>query len=770
MSLSVNDINTLVTACHTAPNQVLGLSADQNNGRLLITCYFPHIKNIESVEILALLPGKKASEFGNKESTKSLGKLLKVHDSGLYSLILRRKNTFNYRFRVITTEETLLIDDPYFFEPCLGELDIYLLNEGNHQKPYEKLGAHQKIKLLNGQDVHGVSFSVWAPNASHISLIGDFNLWDERSHPMQNIACNNAASGYWNIFIPNAVAGQQYKFAIKDKSGTALPFKADPYGNQAQYRPDTASIIGAIDNFTWKDQNWLAEREKRNSRNAPISIYEVHLGSWRRSETNEFLNYREIADQLIPYTLEMGFTHLQLMPVSEFPFDGSWGYQPVGLFAPTARFGNEADFQYFVDACHQANLGLLIDWVPGHFPSDDHGLATFDGTHLFEHEDPKQGFHPDWNTLIYNYGRVEVANFLRASALHWLDKYHVDGIRVDAVASMLYLDYSRKENEWIPNIHGGRENLEAVAFLKRFNEELYQQHPGAFSVAEESTSWPGVSRPTHDGGLGFGYKWNMGWMNDSLQYMQREPVHRSHHHDELSFSLVYAFDENFILPLSHDEVVHGKGSILEKMPGDAWQQFANIRAYYSFMWAHPGKKLLFMGCEFAQGKEWDHDNQLDWHQLDIHWHSGVQKLIKDLNKVYCNTPALYEKDCEADGFSWLDHQNREQSIYSFIRFGNAVDNAEDKIVEESAVIVVCNFTSETHQHFKLGVPTAGEYIELLNSDAEIYGGSNTLNNEKLQSVELPWQGQQQYIEITVPPLATAMFMLKSSSLILGNKQ
>jgi 1,4-alpha-glucan branching enzyme len=762
MSLSVNDINALVNACHTAPNQILGLNADQSKGTLRITCYFPHVNNIECVEILALLPSKKSTEFGNRENVKSLGKLVKVHDSGLYSLKLRRKNTFNYRLRMTTSEESILIDDPYLFSATLGELDIYLLKQGNHEKPYEKLGAHHEVQSLNNQNIHGVSFAVWAPNASHVSLIGDFNHWDERSHPMQNITCNNVTSGYWNIFIPQAFSGQKYKFAIKDKSSNALPFKADPYGNQAQYRPDTASIISAKDDYTWKDKSWLAVREKRNNRNAPISIYEVHLGSWRRSENNEFLNYKEIADLLIPYTLEMGFTHIQLMPVSEFPFDGSWGYQPVGLFAPTARFGNEADFQYFVDACHQANLGLLIDWVPGHFPSDEHGLATFDGTHLFEHEDPKQGYHPDWNTLIYNYGRVEVANFLRASALHWLDKYHVDGIRVDAVASMLYLDYSRKENEWIPNIHGGRENLEAVAFLKRFNEELYQKYPGAFSVAEESTSWPGVSHPTHDGGLGFGYKWNMGWMNDSLQYMQRESIHRPHHHDELSFSLVYAFGENFILPLSHDEVVHGKGSILQKMPGDAWQQFANIRAYYSFMWAHPGKKLLFMGCEFAQGKEWDHDNELDWYQLDVHWHRGVQRLIKELNKVYCNTPALYEKDCEAGGFSWLDHKNREQSIYSFIRFGNDA--------EENAVIVVCNFTSETHQNFKLGVPKSGIYTELLNSDAKIYGGSNTLNDGTLTSVGLPWQGQQHYIEITVPPLATAMFMLKSENLTLENKQ
>jgi 1,4-alpha-glucan branching enzyme len=759
MSLPANDITALVNACHIAPHQVLGLHADQNSDYLRITCYFPHIPLINSVEIFTL---------GSASQNKSLGKLSKIHQSGLYSLKLRRKKSFNYQLSIVTAEQTLLLDDPFTFSPTLTELDLHLLHEGNHQKPYEKLGAHQ----LTHEKVQGVSFAIWAPNASHVSVIGDFNHWDERAHPLQNISTHtlehipaqtsskNIASGYWNIFIPQALTGQKYKFSLKDKNGNTLPFKADPYGTQAQYRPETASIIITEQQPLWQDKNWLAQREKRNRQDAAMSIYEVHLGSWRRGENNEFLNYRAIAKQLIPYVVEMGFSHIQLMPISEFPFDGSWGYQPVGLFATTARFGNEQDFQYFVECCHQANIGLLIDWVPGHFPSDEHGLATFDGTHLFEHEDPRQGYHPDWNTLIYNYGRVEVANFLRASALHWLDKYHVDGIRVDAVASMLYLDYSRKENEWIPNIHGGRENLEAVAFLQRFNEELYQQYPGTFSVAEESTSWPGVSRPTHAGGLGFGYKWNIGWMNDSLQYIQREPIHRCHHHNELSFSLVYAFDENFILPISHDEVVHGKGSMITKMPGsDAWQQFANLRAYYGFMWAHPGKKLLFMGCEFAQGKEWNHDQALDWHQLDIHWHSGVQKLIKDLNKVYRNTPALFENDCQSDGFSWLDHQNSTQSIYSFIRFGNV----NKKTAEKSAVIVVCNFTAQTLKKYKLGVPTSGQYIELLNSDSKQYGGSNNVNISDLTSIAQPWQGQQHYIDILVPPLATVMFILKSTS-------
>lgn len=743
MSLTQQDINDLVQAQHDSPHDVLGLNMLKDDKVLTVTCFFPGAELI-TVELVA------------SDSGKVLGTLKKVHSEGLFSLKLRRKKCFAYQLKVTKSTgngqtSSELLDDPFSFSPTLGELDIYLLNEGKHLKPYTKLGAH----VINHQNVDGVSFAVWAPNASHVSVIGDFNHWDGRCHPMQNIATDqnsmsNEKTGYWTIFIPQAYAGQCYKFELKNSHGDTLPLKADPYAVQAQFRPETASIISEEKVYPWQDQQWLAKREQRNSHDAPISIYEVHLGSWRKDENNHYLNYRDIAKQLIPYVIEMGFTHIQLMPISEYPFDGSWGYQPVGLFAPTSRFGNEQDFQYFVDQCHNANIGLLIDWVPGHFPVDAHGLAQFDGTHLFEHEDPRQGFHPDWNTLIYNYGRTEVTNFLRASAMHWLDKFHVDGIRVDAVASMLYLDYSRKAGEWIPNKHGGRENLEAVEFLQSFNCELYKQYPGCFSVAEESTSWPGVSKPVHDGGLGFGFKWNMGWMNDSLNYMKRDPIHRCHHHNELSFGLVYAFDENFILPISHDEVVHGKGSILARMPGDDWQKFANLRAYYGFMWAHPGKKLLFMGCEFAQGKEWNHDHQLDWHQLDIHWHSGVQRLIKDLNIVYTNTPALYQQDCSSDGFSWLDHENAEQSIYSFIRF--------DKN-HENPVVVICNFTPTVHHHFKVGVPFAGEYTELINSDAEIYSGSNHLNTGAIASNNMPWQGQSQSIDITVPALSTIILSL-----------
>ncbi|NMP29997.1 1,4-alpha-glucan branching protein GlgB [Thalassotalea sp. M1531] len=722
------DFDAIANAQLANPYNTLGLNTCSDTGYLTITTF---VSGADSVEII------------DKKTGKSVARLSLQHPDGVFYKKLRRKKPFEYRLIITRNGKTETIDDAYQLSPTLGDLDIHLLGEGNHLHPYRVMGA----QLTKHQGVNGVSFSVWAPNASAVSVIGDFNNWDGRCHPMQNINY----SGYWNVFIPKLTAGCHYKFELKDRQGNLLPLKADPYGMQAQYRPETASIVASNKAYKWQDKAWLAKREQRNSRNAAISIYEIHLGSWKRDENGKFLNYRDIAKQLIPYVLEMGFSHIQLMPVSEFPFDGSWGYQPVGLFAPTARFGNADDFRFFIDQCHQADIGVLIDWVPGHFPVDDHGLSQFDGTHLFEHADPRQGYHPDWNTLIYNYGRTEVANFLRASATHWLDRFHVDGIRVDAVASMLYLDYSREAGEWIPNKHGGRENLEAVAFLQRFNEELYREYPGSFSVAEESTSWPGVSKPTDMGGLGFGYKWNMGWMNDSLEYMKKEPVHRQYHHNDMSFSLVYAFDENFVLPLSHDEVVHGKGSILARMPGDTWQQFANLRAYYGFMWTHPGKKLLFMGCEFAQGKEWNHDAELDWHQLDIHWHAGVKQLVQDLNKVYTQTPALYQKDCESSGFCWLDHDNAEHSIFSYVRYG--YDNTPP-------AIVVCNFTPQVHHDFVIGAPKAGHYREVLNSDAAIYGGSNQGNSHVATTSDMPWQGQAQSIAITVPPLSTIVLVLE----------
>jgi 1,4-alpha-glucan branching enzyme len=720
-----DDISALLAARHPQPHAFLGIHPNLDSGYL---------------EARTFQPGAIAVSVVAKDTGKVISKLTQQDESGIFVKTLRRKRPFEYLLKVAYADSEQLLEDPFSFESLLSDFDIHLLTQGTHDTAYDKMGAH----ITEHTGVKGASFAVWAPNASSVSVVGDFNNWDGRIHPMANR--NN--SGIWEIFVPALEAGIHYKFEVKDCQNNTLALKADPYGTSAQVRPQTASVLVEKPAFEFKDQPWMETRALRNAKNAPISIYEVHLGSWKRGENNTFLNYRDLADQLVPYANDMGFTHLQLMPVSEYPFDGSWGYQPVGLFAPTSRFGSAEDFQYFVDKCHQGELGLLIDWVPGHFPDDPHGLAKFDGTHLYEHADPKQGFHPDWNTLIYNYGRQEVANFLIASAMIWMDKYHVDGIRVDAVASMLYLDYSRKEGEWVPNHLGGNENLEAQAFIQNFNRTLYRDYPGAFSVAEESTSWPGVCRSVEDGGLGFGYKWNMGWMNDTLQYMQRDPIHRQHHQNELSFGLVYAFNENFILPLSHDEVVHGKGSMIDKMPGDGWQKFANLRAYYGFMWAHPGKKLMFMGSEFAQGKEWNHDASLDWHQLDNDCHSGVQRLVKDLNAVYKNIPALHQKDCEGDGFCWLDHENAEQSVYSFIRYG------EDK---NHPVIVVCNFTPKTHHQFRVGAPVEGHYQEVLNTDAEIYGGSNQGNAGGVNSEATPWHNQPNSLAITVPPLSTVIF-------------
>jgi 1,4-alpha-glucan branching enzyme len=572
-------------------------------------------------------------------------------------------------------------------------------------------------------------------------VLGDFNDWDTRRHVMRK----HHEAGYWDMFIPGVGEGANYKFEIHDANGRLLPLKADPVGSEAEHRPNTASKIVAHRHYPWQDDDWMSIRGSRCELDKPISIYEIHLGSWRRGEQNRFLNYREIAQELVPYVKELGFTHVQFLPVSEHPFDGSWGYQPVGLFAPTSRHGNAEDFKYLIEKLHQADIGVLLDWVPGHFPSDEHGLARFDGSPLYEYEDPREGFHPDWNTYIYNYASPQVANFLRASAMHWIDRYHVDGIRVDAVASMLYRNYSRNEGEWIPNIHGGHENLEAIDFLKGFNEELYGIHPGVFSVAEESTAWPKVSKPTHEGGLGFGFKWNMGWMNDSLEYISKDPIHRKYHHNDITFSMVYAFDEQFILPLSHDEVVHGKGSILGRMPGDTWQQFANLRAYYGFMWTHPGKKLMFMGCEFGQGREWNHDASLDWHLLDVDWHQGMLQLIKDLNRVYCDYGAMHQKDTEHDGFEWIDGANEEQSILAFCRYG---------FDKDKPLLVISNFTPTTHTNYQVGVPLAGTWREIINTDAQQYQGSGVINEGHIHSQPEPCHGREQSLRITVPPLAT----------------
>lgn len=669
-----------------------------------------------------------------------------LHEAGIFSATFSASVSAQHKFSIQYDDVNVIAEDPYRFTSGINGEDLFLLGEGTHEKAYEFMGAH--LRTVDGVD--GCSFVVWAPNAKRVSVVGDFNFWDGRRHMMRK----HIPSGLWEIFIPGVAAGALYKYEIRARNGALLPHKADPFGFAAQHPPAQASVVADLENYQWSDDAWHEKKAQWAGRDRPVSIYEVHLGSWRRvaEEGNRYLSYDELAEQLIPYAKDMGFTHLQLMPVSEFPFDGSWGYQPVGLYAPTSRFGEPNDFKRFVDRCHQADLAVLIDWVPGHFPTDAFGLGVFDGTPLYEHADSRQGFHPDWNTFIYNYGRKEVSNFLMANALFWLDKYHVDGLRVDAVASMLYLDYSRDEGAWIPNAFGGRENLDAIDFIRQTNERVYKNYPDSMMIAEESTSWPGVSKPTTYGGLGYGYKWNMGWMNDSLEYMSKDPVHRQYHHHDMTFSLYYAFSENFILPLSHDEVVHGKGSILDRMPGDAWQKFANLRAYYAFMWGHPGKKLLFMGCEFAQGPEWDHDSSLCWHQLETKEHQGVQTLIRDLNSLYTSNPAFYENDGDEIGFEWVEADDRHNSIFAFIRKSKATGRS---------VLMISNFTPAPRENYRVGVNQPGYYVEKLNSDSEVYGGTNMGNGGGVQSEDVSWHHRDHSIEITVPPLATVFFELQN---------
>ncbi|MGI9355683.1 MAG: 1,4-alpha-glucan branching protein GlgB [Rhizobiaceae bacterium] len=629
--------------------------------------------------------------------------------------------------------------------PSLGELDDYLIGEGRHQRMWEALGAH----VVEEDGVSGVHFAVWAPNASGVSVVGDFNSWNNNSHPM----AIRGSTGVWEIFVPDIGEGEVYKYQIRDRNNRTLPQKADPFGFGAEHPPRTASVVRSLHQHNWADTNWMRTRENRNRFDQPISIYEVHLGSWRRvpEDGNRPLSYLEHATQLVDYVNDMGFTHIELMPISEFPFEGSWGYQPVGLYAPTIRYGSLAEFREFIEACHKAKIGVLLDWVPGHFPEDEHGLGNFDGTALYEHADRKEGFHPDWNTLLYNYGRREVANYLTANAIYWLREHHVDGLRVDAVASMLYRDYSRKEGEWVPNVHGGRENLEAIAFLKRLNETVYSDMSGIMTVAEESTAFPGVSAPTDHGGLGFGFKWNMGWMNDTLSYMQEDPIHRKYHHHKMTFGLDYAFSENFILPISHDEVVHGKGAMIAKMPGSMEEKFANLRAYYGFMWGHPGKKLLFMGNEIAQRDEWNHDSSIDWHLLDQPLHCGMQNLIRDLNKLYTSTPALYQLDCKSEGFDWVEGGAVDESLFVWLRLGND---------RTPPVLVVSNFTPVERVSRRIGVPEAGLWCEKLNTDSSRYGGGDRGNLGGVKSQSVPASGRNYSIEITVPPLAALFFELE----------
>jgi 1,4-alpha-glucan branching enzyme len=722
MTFDQASVAKLMQGDHHDPFSILGMH--RHGGELIVR---------------ALLPGAATVDLIEAKTGRRLAKLTPIDGSDVFTAAIpRRKNPFAYRLRVHWGSHQQDMEDPYRFGPILGEMDVWLLGEGRHHRPYEKLGAHPAE--IDG--VAGVSFAVWAPNARRVSVVGSFNQWDGRRHMMRM----RGASGVWEIFIPQLTAGDIYKFEIKTQSGDIL-LKADPFAFRAELRPETASVVNALPAVYPSSST----RQAANSLGAPISVYEVHLGSWRRvpEEEGRWLSYRELAAQLIPYVKDLGFTHIELMPVSEHPFDGSWGYQPIGLYAPTSRFGTPEDFRYFVETAHASGIGVLLDWVPGHFPSDRHGLARFDGSHLYEHADPREGFHQDWNTLIYNYGRREVMNYLAANALYWIERFGIDGLRVDAVASMLYRDYSRKEGEWIPNQFGGRENLEAIAFLRRVNEVVCAERPEAIMSAEESTSFPNVSRPLETGGLGFHYKWNMGWMNDTLRYMQEDPVNRKYHHDKMTFGLVYAFNENFVLPLSHDEVVHGKGSILGRMPGDEWQRFANLRAYYGFMWGHPGKKLLFMGSEFGQASEWNFERSLDWHLLAYPLHQGVQRLVRDLNAVYRRYPALHELDVEQRGFEWITHEDRENSVFSFIR----------KAANGDSVLVLSNFTPVPRHGYRIGVDRPGRYVEILNTDATIYGGSGLANGD-LQTETIGAHGRACSLSLTVPPLATVMLKLE----------
>jgi len=663
----------------------------------------------------------------------------KVHSDGIFEAELPARKR-RYRLRITKANgNSRDIEDAYRFPSMLGDLDLYLMGQGSHRDIFRKLGAHPTTLL----GVKGTFFAIWAPNSSRISVIGEFNDWDGRRHVMRL----HPGNGLWEIFIPGVGQGAQYKFELLDKQGELLPFKSDPMGQFHEAPPGNASVVYQS-HYRWRDEAWETVKTDVPEMDQAISIYEVHLGSWQRGgDGTVFLTYRELAEKLVSYVQGMNFTHVELLPVTEHPFDGSWGYQPIGMYAPTQRFGTPDDFRFLVDRFHQAGIGVIMDWVPAHFPKDEHGLRRLDGTALYEHEDPRKGEHSDWGTLIFNYGRREVINYLVGSALYWIDEFHIDALRVDAVASMLYLDYSREEGEWLPNEQGGNEHLEAVEFVRCLNEIIHSYR--ATSYAEESTAWPGVSRPVDAGGLGFTYKWNMGWMNDTLSYISEDPVHRKFHHDKMTFGLVYAFDENFVLPLSHDEVVHGKRSLLGRMPGDDWQRFANLRAYYGFMYGHPGKKLLFMGAEIAQEKEWNHDQSLDWHLLDQPSHQGVQNLVRDLNQVYRDTLALHELDFSGEGFEWIDWQDADSSVFCWLRRSKGGD----------FVICVSNFTPLVRSGYRIGVPQEGSYTELLNTDAEKYGGSGVGLYGDLHTENTSAHGRGQSLQLDLPPLATLMLKI-----------
>lgn len=731
----LREMERIVRGEHGDPFSILGLHAveveEGGQKSVAIRAFLP-----QASEVAVILPG------GGKVPANL------VHPGGLFEADIPQwefaKGSEVYFLQVRDARGgARQIADPYSFPALLTDFDLHLIGEGTHYDTYEKLGAH----LGTVKGLRGVHFAVWAPNARRVSVVGDFNSWDGRVNVMRA----RGDSGIWEIFLPEISEGAIYKYEILPRDGAPV-LKADPYGFGAELRPKSGSVVADLERHTWADKKWMSARGVRDWLAAPVSFYEVHLGSWMRvpEEGRRWLTYRELGDRLIPYVKEMGFTHLELMPVMEHPFDGSWGYQTVGYYAPTSRFGSPAEFMEFVDRCHQANIGVILDWTPAHFPRDGHGLARFDGTHLYEHADPRQGEHPDWGTLVFNYGRNEVQNFLISNALFWMDKYHLDGLRVDAVASMLYLDYSREPGQWIPNEFGGRENLAAIAFLKRLNEVAHQRHPGILTVAEESTSWPMVSRPTYSGGLGFSLKWNMGWMNDNLKYFEKDPVYRKYEHGKITFSLLYAFTENFVLPLSHDEVVHGKRSLLHKMPGDFWQQFANLRLLYAYFFAHPGKKLLFMGDEIAQREEWNQETSLQWHLTEYEPHRGIQRLVKDLNHFYASEPALYEIDFDWPGFEWIDCNDGDASVLTFLR--RAKDGG-------NFVVVAANFTPVVREDYRVGVPKPGLYREVLNSDSSLYGGGNVGNLGGARSQPHPWMGRPHSVLLRLPPLAVVYLKL-----------
>ncbi|MBN9245274.1 MAG: 1,4-alpha-glucan branching protein GlgB [Mesorhizobium sp.] len=714
---SAGAISAIVAGTHGDPFAVLGIQASGKS--LVARCFIPHAEEVTAHTLAG----------------KEVGTLEKRDDAGFFEgkLSVRKRQPLRYHAKNAGGEWWLT--DPYTFGPVLGPMDDYYIAQGSHLRLFDKLGAH----LIEHEGASGVHFAVWAPNAQRVSVVGDFNDWDGRRHPMRD----RRDIGVWEIFIPDIGAGRPYKFEIIGAQGVRLPLKADPFAFKSELRPATASVTAEPSSHQWGDEAHRTFWREADPRRQPMAIYEVHAGSWQRHEDGAFLTWDDLAGRLIPYVADTGFTHIEFLPISEHPYDPSWGYQTTGLYAPSARFGDPEGFARFVDGAHRAGIGVILDWVPAHFPVDQFGLVRFDGTALYEHEDPRKGFHPDWNTLIYNFGRREVVSFLVNNALYWAEKYHVDGLRVDAVASMLYLDYSRKQGEWVPNEKGGRENLEAVAFLQKMNKELYGHQPGVVTIAEESTSWPKVSQPVHEGGLGFGFKWNMGFMHDTLQYFAREPIHRQHHHDDLTFGLMYAFSENFVLPLSHDEVVHGKGTLISKMAGDDWQKFATLRAFYAFMWGYPGKKLLFMGQEFAQAREWSEARALDWDLLQYAPHSGMQRTVRDLNRVYRDHPALHARDCEPEGFEWLVVDDKQRSVFAWLR----------KAPGANPVAVVSNFTPVPREAYRLPLPHAGTWREIVNTDAAAYGGSGMGNGG---SVTAHAEGGGAAASLTLPPLATVM--------------